>query len=90
MEICEHLKGILDQELKAGNVITRTFENEWENEAFSVRMKRPLNKNKQEAYLDLSPTITYWENKESRYLPGKGYYCKLCKHTISGPLYYNY
>jgi hypothetical protein len=87
MDLCVHLETILEEELKSGNKVIREYENEWQNEAFSVRLKKPLNKKKQENYLSLSPSISYWENKDSNFMPGKGYYCKECKHSISGPMY---
>lgn len=90
MEICIHLKEILEEELREGNKVIKEFIDEWANESYSVRLKRPLNKNNRDDYLAMSPTISYWENKDSRYMPGKGYYCKACKHSISGPLYYDY
>ena len=90
MGICVHLKDILEEEIKDGNKVTQEYEDEWTNESYSVRLKRPLNKKNRDDYLAISPTISYWENKDSHYMPGKGYYCKTCKHTISGPLYFDY
>ena len=67
MDICEHLKAVLEEELKLGNRVVEVFEDEWENESYSVRLKRPLNKKKRDLYLSFSPTITYWEKKINMY-----------------------
>ena len=86
MNICEHLRGILDYEVSQGNAVREVNENAWTNAELVVNMNKPLSTDCISSNIEPDDCIIFWENNDTHYLKQNGYYCKRCKHAIAGPI----
>lgn len=84
MELCPHLKHILDAELEKGNTIDSQGQL-WTRMEFAVYLKKPMNKDEIIQTLSLGESVKYSRSEDPHYMM-HGFYCELCKHTIDSPL----
>ena len=84
MELCPHLRRILEIELENGNEIDSQGQL-WTKMEFSVYLKKPMNKDEIIDTLTLDKSVKYSKSEDPHYMM-HGFYCELCKHTIDSPL----
>jgi len=83
MEICRHLRKILDFELQKGNAIKHKGQL-WTKMEYSVYLEKPMDKNVIENTLKLDSCVKYSVSKDPHFLM-HGFYCTECIHNIDSP-----
>ncbi len=85
MEICEHLKPILEHEELVGNSVKEVSEG-WSKANFVVDMQKEIDADFEINNIKLEKFVRLWEyNGSPHNTPSKGFFCDKCKHSISGP-----
>lgn len=86
MELCEHLKPILDHELRIENKI-KEISTGWTKVDYAVYLEKKMDIDFEKNNLQLTDYVRYWEFKGTPHNnPEKGFTCDNCKHAITGPL----
>lgn len=84
MEICNHLRGVLDFEINRGNKINSSGDL-WSEMNFAVHLEKPLDKEVIERNIKTEVFVKFHKNEDTHYLL-QGFYCQQCKHAITSPL----
>lgn len=85
MELCEHLKPILVNELARGNAVREVHENAWTNTILDVELERAIEIDQANSLISNIKSVRYFENNDNHYELQKGYFCEMCKHSLAGP-----
>jgi hypothetical protein len=85
MQICTHLEPILSNELNCGNSIKEINENAWTNALLVINMNNPINQFFANEEIKKYDGVMSFENTDNHYELQSGYFCKTCKHAITGP-----